>query len=584
MNIPTMMRKFVLMRSILVASLGALLATSAQAHVTYVPIFIPGGAVNTAPFAVGDASKGKGAGTPEYDAFMHCDGFGRPDGKSDEMNQIMHSVLFDNGVHPQLRYPVLPVPGSAGIDACTRALADSALDASFVARRAHLLMFRALRRAAALDAAGATADLDAARALLGDAAADPALARSLGVDFTLVAAFAAAQIKDGEKAKALFQTAVDARPDDVRLLGLAPIFLDARAVLNTSQPMSRLMAAENPAWRGVLHLKAALDGDFQTLVDLYPLLNDSFLPVRFLPGLHAIDGRTAYALAALGHGEQAQALLGSVRDYITAHTPPEPAPLAAGATEGRREASARAEATSARKAMQATAAQVDTWAEAIVLRQRVIAATPEELPAVMAAIKPDLPIDVRADLYRLARPRTTLTPAQTGVLTTVSDHSAEVILANGQPAPAVRIARALLYPERYTLVPQGFTKGADYAGFKWANPGQRWHANAGQGIVTYTYGNEVNMPEVIDEEELIDIALDARKMGKTGIVIRSRKTTHHLVNTSLHNGYDTVMNVDFVDIAKLPDIYRPVPWAVIPVEAILARLMPFYAHPAPAGS
>jgi hypothetical protein len=66
--------------------------------------------------------------------------------------------------------------------------------------------------------------------------------------------------------------------------------------------------------------------------------------------------------------------------------------------------------------------------------------------------------------------------------------------------------------------------------------------------------------------------------------MRFRNTTHHLVNTTLHDGYDTVMALDFVDAANLPEKYRAVPWVVIPTDAILNRLMPFYAHPAPTGT
>ncbi len=573
------------MRKILMATAALLLGTTqALAHGTfvYVPVYA-GGQAGPPPFAVVDAASGHFAGTTEYQNFLLCDGFGRIDGQSDEMNQINHAVMFDHGVHPQIRYPKLPVLGSAGAEACTRALADTALGAGFPARRAHLLLYRALHRTVAGDAAGVTADLDAASKALAEAGHDDALARSLGLDITLVAAFGAAQAKDGEKAKALFQTVADARPDVTQLLAAAPAFYGLNARLPDGQDVLPTLARENPGWRGTMFLKAALDGNYQLVTELYGVLSDSYLASRNLKMMPDLEGHQAYALSTLGKSAQAEAVLAAASAYLAAHTPAEPTPLAAGATEGRREAGERSQAISTRQAMLATKAQLDKWTDYIALRKTMLAAAPADTSALLAKLPTDVPLDIRLDLIRLAKTKGPLSDSTQKMADYFRDHALEVLTKNLPPDPT-KIERALFYPERYTLVPQGFYRGADYAGFKWANPGQCSHTAEGEGIVSYRCANEVNMPAVIDEVILINAALDARHQGKTAIVIRSRTTTHHLVNNTLHNGYDTIMALDFVDGANLPEKYRAVPWAVIPTDAILKRLMPFYAHPAPAGT
>ena len=559
---------------------GLALAGPAMAHVTYIPIFIPGGAAGAPPFAIGDASNGKDALTGAYKTFMKCDGFGRPDRKSDELNEVMHDALFDKGVHPQLRYPVLPEPGATAAEACTAALADPVVESDFPMRRAHLLLYRALHRAVGFDIAGANADLDAAGTALGPLATDPAAERSIGMDIRLLRAYAAFQAHDRQTARQIYLDALAARPDGDALINLAPVFYDWADTLPSGENMVQAMAHEDPRWRQFVFLKAAMDGDFQRVVDIAPVLSDSYLPQRNVRFVADLAGYTAYALTALGRNADADAEMARARAYAAAQTPEPVPPVPAGVKESRSETEARIRSGNARQQGLAATADLERWAGWIALRRSAGTDAKIDFETLVRPTESALtPLAVRVDLLRLARTKTP-TVGNYSLLDTVKERGWAMLITNG-PSDQARMLGGLFHPETYRLVPQGTWQGPDYAGFRWANPGQCSHHTELEGVVTWRCHHEVNTPAVVAEEVLLDAALDAHRHGKTGLVIRSRSTIRHMVG-SLHNGYEVVMAIDAIDAANPPTMYRGVPWAILPTEQILARLMAFYGHPAPA--
>lgn len=567
-------------RGLAMVAAGLALAGPAMARVTYIPIYIPGGNAAPPPFAIGDASNGKEALTSAYKTFMKCDGFGRPDRKSDELNEVMHDALFDKGVHPQLRYPVLPEPGAPAAEACTNALADPVLGSDFPMRRAHLLLYRALHRAVGFDIAGANADLDAAGGALGPLGTDAAAARSIGMDIRLLRAYAAFQAHDRQTARQIYQEVLAARPDGDALINLAPVFYDWADTLPSGENMVQAMAHEDPRWRQFVFLKAAMDGDFQRVVDIAPVLSDSYLPQRNVRFVADLAGYTAYALTALGRNTDADAAMARARDYAAAHTPEPMPPVPEGERESRHDAEARAQTAVARQLGLAATADLERWAAWIALRR---AAGTDPKIDFNTLVRPtesaQTPLAVRTDLLRLARAKTPGV-GNYSLLDTVKDRGWAMLITNG-PSDRARMMGALFHPETYRLVPQGTWQGPDYAGFHWANPGQCGHHTELEGVVTWRCHHEVNTPAVVAEEVLLDAALDAHRHGKTGLVIRSRTTIRHMVGT-LHNGYEVVMAIDAIDAANPPEAYRAVPWVILPTEQVLARLMAFYGHPAPA--
>ena len=568
-------------RGLVMAAAGLVLAGPAMAHVTYIPIFIPGGAAGPPPFAIGDASNGKDALTSAYKTFMKCDGFGRPDRKSDELNEVMHDAMFDKGVHPQLRYPVLPEPGAPAAEACTAALADPVVTADFPMRRAHLLLYRAMHRAVGFDSAGANADLDAVGTTLGPLATDAAAARSIGMDVRLLRAYAAFQAHDRQTARQLYLDVLAARPESDALINLAPVFYDWADSLPSGENLVQAMAREDPRWRQFLFLKAGIDGDFQRMVDIAPLLSDSYLEERNIRFVADLAGYTAYALTALGRNADADAEIRRARDFVAAHTPEPMPPVPDGVKEGRRDAQTRVQTTFARALGLAATGDLDRWAGWIALRRSAGTDPKIDFNTLVRPTESAMtPLTVRADLLRLARAKTPGVGNYT-LLDTVKDKGWSMLITNG-PSDQARLMGALFHPETYRLVPQGTWQGPDFAGFHWANPGQCGHLANLEGVVTWRCHHEVNTPAVVAEEVLLDAALDAHRHGKTGLVIRSRSTIRHMAG-SLHDGYEVVMAIDAIDAANPPAAYRAVPWAILPTDQVLARLMAFYGRQAPAG-
>lgn len=128
--------------------------------------------------------------------FPSCDGYAAPNKYGDNMTRqggwLGHQAGADSTIREQ-------EVGAAGVEACTAALEDPSLLATQWMRRANLLRARAIHRLADGDADGAIADLDQADALI-PADADVYFRRSLGVDLTIVRAYALAL--NGERARA----------------------------------------------------------------------------------------------------------------------------------------------------------------------------------------------------------------------------------------------------------------------------------------------------------------------------------------------------------------------------------------------
>ena len=96
---------------------------------------------------------------------------------------------------------------------------------------------------------------------------------------------------------------------------------------------------------------------------------------------------------------------------------------------------------------------------------------------------------------------------------------------------------------------------------------------------------ESSSGSVVEEMALLRAADLAREAGKGGFVIRQRRDYERTRNTTYYgmvlrsdpDGYSTEIEVDFVDLDPLPEVYRLTPWRVLKAEEIFAQLGPVYA-------
>lgn len=548
------------------------------AHVVYVPIYVPGHAVNP-EHAVGNAEASEGADTPEFKAFLGCDGYGRIAGDSDEINRIWIKTWLTKGSHFNVRYQTQPKLGPEGVAACTRALADPVLDDRFVTRRAHLLLYRALHQIHVGDPEAAEADVKAAETLLLPLAGDTVVQRGLGVDAMIVGAYAAYANDDKARMADLVGKVVAARPFATQVLFLGGVLEGYSAKAPGGETWQKLAARLAPNVRSGLALAPLYAGKFGEFLDIWPIVSDAHLSERSVATLANNEGLHAYALAAQGRAGEATAVLATARETIAARTPALLPPPPDGTKEGRKETDERARIEAQHIAGQAAAIAIAKWGERIALRAHIATAGVDDFGTVKAEADGESEAVVKLDYLRLLRarfpkqfPASPVAPPPM-VVTPTGDTTDVMDLA---------VLNAMLHPESWGLIPQGRYSGPEaggfkWGGFKWINGGSCQHDAVGPATRRYTCYNDSNTPDVIGEMVLINAALDARAAGKTGLVIHGAQNTRHFVER-LNNGYDVKMDIDFVDRAALPDAFKPVDWAVIGVDEVFDALMPFYAR------
>ncbi len=555
----------------------------ASGHFVYIPVYTGGYAVNP-EHAVGNAEASKDADTPEFKAFLGCDGFGRVTGDSDEVNRLYVSTWLTKGSHFNLRYQTQPKLGAEGVAACTRALADPALDDRFATRRVQLLLYRALHQINVGDIDAAQADVDAANALLKPLAGDTVVQRALGVDARIVGAYAAFANDDKAASAELVRQVLAARPFAIQAIYLAPALQGWMAKDGDGLTWQKRLARQVPQVRQSMAFEALVMGRFADFNALLPLLSDDYLTNRDIKTLAENDGIRAYTWAAVGRQAEADALIAQARAYIAAHTPELMPSAADGVKEGRKQADERARILEQRIAGQAAAIGLNKWADRIALRGRIARAGLDEFGTLNAQAMTETQIWVRFDYQRLLATRLPKAAPPTPVPPTpVAPPPIQIPAAGTTDLQDTNVLHTMLHAESWGLIPQGRTSGPDatgfpWGGFKWINGGSCNHSDIGPTTHMYTCTNDSNAPDVIGETVLINAALDARKAGKTGLVIRNQRTTRH-VYQGLNNGYDVTMHIDFVDRAALPEAFKPIDWAVIGVDEVLTALMPFYARP-----
>lgn len=271
-------------------------------------------------------------------SFAGCDGYGLATKKTDGLDSYATTVLIFRKPDEDLRrrHPRL---GQGGVFACDAAIGRVAeLSPDYQLRTVTLLRARALHKLALDDAKGALADLDLADTVVVPGV--PAYGRSLKLSLELVRALALRYAGDQAGADAAAWRAWSARPYSRTVAMGALIAMGPSADVRKRHTITERLGQLDPSASGRLYVMDFEQGrlaDALALIDdISPRVKARDLPMtdlqqfkadqvdRHLAELFWIDalGSKAYALAALGHADQAAEALAQSRRRLTDATPP----------------------------------------------------------------------------------------------------------------------------------------------------------------------------------------------------------------------------------------------------------------------
>lgn len=544
------------------------------------------------------------AASPTF--YPACDGYGAPNPNGDGMTKEATGLLGSASTRRSK-----PPLGANGIAACDQALADARLIDKHWLRRASLLRARALHDLAASRPDEALKDLDRAVAAVREPN-DPFVKRSLllGVDF--IRGYALAVKGDRTGATRLIAQALVQRPFD-RGLALAAMAVlgDDRAVVNEA-PLAHEVARLDPRLVDLI-VQAAFDrGEFDRVVALDPhlkaptrsvdigvidrwreQLQDARKDIAELRFAADRSGRLAYALAALGRVEEAKAALVKGRADLDAATPAVMPPPPAGEKEGSKNRLKRSINEQVIQAAVVSDQRLQAWDELARLRMEVGTLDPDAAKARVLSAK--IPAGgVGLDLLKLMKARF---PADQELGTLISGFETKL---NTPAAPSAKDAEivfnALPHTELATRIATYRKANSGIVGFLWGGVSgfKTIPDRSDPNRVTVQFTGEKSSDSVVEEMALLRAADYAREHGRSGFVILERRDYERTVDTTYYGttvrtapgGYSTHLDIELVDMNRLPERYREASWRVIPVDQVVAHLAPVYmaAPTAAAGS
>ena len=109
-----------------------------------------------------------------------------------------------------------------------------------------------------------------------------------------------------------------------------------------------------------------------------------------------------------------------------------------------------------------------------------------------------------------------------------------------------------------------------------------------QGVTSISFRGDRSSGSIVEEMALLCAADTARQAGKKGLIVVGRKDTSFHIDTTYYgntvrsdpDGYQTELDVVFVDPAALPPQYADAGWRVIDADAVYTALAPIYVKPA----
>ncbi|HWE98363.1 MAG TPA: hypothetical protein VG248_01040 [Caulobacteraceae bacterium] len=517
--------------------------------------------------------------------FIGCDGYGAPTPEGDGMIHFAMTLGIFNtpGEGNTMRQTALT--GPAGVAACDQAI--PAVPPQHWRRVVSLLLARAVHDLEARDAKAALADLDKAEAAARDPA-DAFYARSLGLDLDSMRAYALRQTGEAAAARALALKTLDARPWRKRAPQAAVVVLSSSADEDTLASLLRRGAALDPRGLDGLFNFDLAKGRFAEAALIHPSLVMPLLPEptgypaqveqekRVIGALYWMnrDSQYAYALAALGRADEARAAIADARQRFEAQTqnPVDPLPPKVAA----RRMMEINDNNRARAIGEPSLTRYDALVKA-----RLLAADghPEEALQTIAPLSKDV---LWLDVAKAASPSPNRTnpPPPVIVVPTGVDKLVTAFWKNDLPEAEAR--------ER---LPSETRAGAAIAA-AWSgaspHPVRDGPAPEPGAVSIKTHPQRGPTMDMVGEMVLLRAAELAHEQNKKGMVVLRREEINHILNTFVYGrqvrsdptGFESDMDVLFVDPGALPAAYAATPWRVLDVDAILASLTPVYRRPA----
>ncbi len=537
--------------------------------------------------------------------YRGCDGYGAASDDGDGMTELATVLLIFSPSGYGNTARGTSAAGAAGIADCDAALAD--LPAKHWMRKVSLLRGRAIHRLDAGDPNGAIADLDLAVAAAKNAD-DPLYARSLGLSVTLVRAFALRKAGDAPGGEKLALGAVASRPFNRQSIVSALIAMGPDAPAADVEKVERILARLLPTEIDRLFIEALRSGRFQDAIALYPQLT----PYREIGRVNITDGQQreramrdygsavvfrtsragayAFALAAVGKDQEAQAALAAARTQLTADTqPPPPLDASLSRTEHARREAYRGEDAANRVKVAASAAKnLDLWAALVGVYQAIEQGKAAD---VLKSLQTQTGQKGWAELQLLNAILAKLPKSDKASIATAQALKAEwgKSVAAQREVNLEAFFKVLPEPETADRVPPYepakqplFADSGTYSDMTFNGYQQRGpHAD---GVLTVSVRGEHSTASMIEDMALLRAADLARQAGKKGLIVVDRHDTKFTISTEYYgtvtrtdpNGFETDLDVLFVDPAALPDKYRDQAWRVIDVDEAYNSLAPVY--------
>jgi hypothetical protein len=433
--------------------------------------------------------------------------------------------------------------GVAGVKSCEAALAYPDLRPEFTLRRANILVYKALHELEANMPEAALNTLTQAEAIQKQANSI-AFNHSIGLNILLSRAFALRALGKTQEAFELFKQAYAARPYNKQMNAAFFAFAPDAELRIESRSLFENAARTNPKLTEFLFLRALVDHDFKQMAILYnqmppPRATDSHTFDRleektnqsrnhaaFMTMSAARAGQYAYALEALGRHNEALAALDAIAQKIKSMTPaPKPLP-----PEGEKESKGD-QAERQRVNLEILAASVannilKNWYNSIELRSSIATAQGTDLEKTRASILSNKSYLAR-DLLQLLSARMPKDKDVSAALAKEEQNYAKMQISLKMQAlnNSIPLKNALLHAESDQL---GFSlsyKNADMSDLdlqKVMSVGTPDEDSTRSDTQIITFHSEQIPPTSVEEITLLSAAIQARKMGKKGLIIADR--------------------------------------------------------------
>jgi hypothetical protein len=524
------------------------------------------------------------------DKFLTCDGYAAPTRKGDGITK--GSWLFGlASTSSDFRRSEVGL-GTAGAEACERALADPLLQPQFSLRRAHLQQGKAIHLLAAGESQKALAALQESDAT-GAGGEARLFAESVGIGNRALRAWALIQMWKRDEARVELDAIDRQRPQAATLHGLArDIRMEIDPGLDAYLGALRKAAPLEPRFLPVLFNIAIVYGRFEEAVALYPqiefdlprnhggwrLLGTESLKYDLIAERARFAGAMHYALRALGRADRAAALLAEARaDVQDATQPPERD------QDGRISKSRQKDYDSRLAAAGKANATLDGWEKAAELRREAVETSLEAVaPRLAVVLGRDYP--VMLDVIRSGK--TANAQEKEAVDKVAATVEAEIDKGRRELGnfSLAKLVEQLPRPETADNTPR-FKSGGD--GYFLSDNG--FHVSKGEDGLRIRFVSATASPAMVEELAMLAAAQQARAAGKDGFIIQSRNFAQRTLrqygymssyHTDIPSGYEVELRILPVSARALPPALEGSRWRLIEAQPILDALQAKYAAPA----